>query len=346
MPTSCSHYFREAIAGARRRGVDVEAVLAQVGLTHDQLEDPAWRGDLTLLARVVQLVVEALGDEFMGYAPARCNPGAFAMMTHCVIFEPSMEQVMRKGVLFYSFVTDEIEMSIDVDDSGGRWTVRLARPELDPAHYFLEFWLSIWFRLWGWLAGEPPALQAVEFDYTPGPGVRTELGLLFRKEPVFDAPVTSLRFDPAFLRRPVVRSRQDLKTFLADTPLGVMTPTPAELEMGQRVKSLIRVPEFGPAEFPPFSQVAAKLYLTEQTLRRRMQAENTSYRAIKQTIRRDVAERMLRETDLSVHDVSRMAGYSELRAFVRAFQDWTGMTPATFRRHQQSTGSPEASAAE
>jgi AraC-like DNA-binding protein len=337
MPTSCSHYFREAIAGARRRGVDVDAVLAEVGLTHAQLEDPEWRGDLTLLARIVQLTVEALNDEFMGYASQRSKPGTFAMMTHCVIHEPSIEQAMRKGVLFYCLFTDALEMSIDVDDTGGSWTLRLARPELDPAHYFEEFWLSIWFRLWGWLAGEPPALQAVEFAYSTEPSVRTELGLLFRHEPTFDAAATVLRFDHGFLHRPIVRSRQDLKEFLAHTPLGVMTPTPQEMQMAQRVKSLVHVPVHGPAEFPSFSEVAAKLYLTEQTLRRRLQAEATSYREIKQTIRRDVAERMLRETDLPVHEVSELAGYSEPRAFMRAFQDWTGLTPATFRRRERDS---------
>ena len=87
-----------------------------------------------------------------------------------------------------------------------------------------------------------------------------------------------------------------------------------------------------PVKFPPLREVAAQLYLTEQTLRRRLQAENTSFREIKKDIRRSVAEKLLIETNLPVHDISDMAGYAEPRSFVRAFQEWTGISPTAFRR--------------
>jgi AraC-like DNA-binding protein len=332
MPTSCSHYFREAIAGASRCGVDVDAVLGEIGLGHEQIQDPQWRGDLRLLARIVQLVIDALGDEFMGYLPGRSKPGTFAMMTNVVIVESSIEQAIRKGSLFYSFVTDAVEMSLELDDAGGSWTVRLARPELDPSRYYLEFWLSIWFRFWGWLAGEPLRLRAVNLDYEPGPGNRGELGLLFGIAPTVNASVVSLSFDAAFLRRSVVRTRQELKDFLAETPLGVMTPIPGGPDVAGRVKALVRPRDREALQFPAFRDVAAQLYLTEQTLRRRLQAERTSYRAIKQVIRQDAAERMLRDTDVPVRVISELTGYSEARAFVRAFHDWTGMSPTAYRR--------------
>lgn len=332
MPTSCSHYFREAVAGAARAGVDTDALLAAVGLRRERIEDPAWRGDLTVLARLVQLIVEALDDEFMGYARARSTPGTFAMMTHCAIGEDSVEQAIQKGVLFYSLVTEAVQMSFDTHPGGGTWTVSLARPERDPEHYFVEFWLSIWFRLWSWLAGETPDLVAVELAHPAGAGNRDELALLFGRAPVFDAPRTSLTVDTAFLRRPLIRSRQDLKDFLGAAPLGVMTPLAERPDAARRVRAMVRVRGREPIEFPPFADLAARMYLTEKTLRRRLRAESTSYRAIKREIRQDVAERLLRETDAPVQEVSRLSGYSEPRAFIRAFGEWTGQSPTAFRQ--------------
>ncbi|MEM8712011.1 MAG: helix-turn-helix domain-containing protein [Planctomycetota bacterium] len=38
---------------------------------------------------------------------------------------------------------------------------------------------------------------------------------------------------------------------------------------------------------------------------------------------------------MSIHAVANLTGYSDERSFRRAFQNWTGQTPAQFRR---STG--------
>jgi AraC-like DNA-binding protein len=71
--------------------------------------------------------------------------------------------------------------------------------------------------------------------------------------------------------------------------------------------------------------------MTEQTLRRKLKDESTSYRAIKETIRRDVAVEKLLGSSMAVDEVSSLLGYSESRAFTRAFLQWTGLSPAKYR---------------
>ncbi len=53
MSTSSSHYFREAIRGAERCGLDGERLLTEIGVTRIQIEDPTWRGKSEQLARLV-----------------------------------------------------------------------------------------------------------------------------------------------------------------------------------------------------------------------------------------------------------------------------------------------------
>lgn len=52
-----------------------------------------------------------------------------------------------------------------------------------------------------------------------------------------------------------------------------MTPIPGGPDVAGRVKALMRPREREALQFPAFHDVAAQLYLTEQTLRRRLQAE-------------------------------------------------------------------------
>lgn len=67
------------------------------------------------------------------------------------------------------------------------------------------------------------------------------------------------------------------------------------------------------------------------TLRRRLEEEGATYSDIVDDLRKQLAERYLRQTDPSVSEVAFMLGFSDVRAFGRAFKRWYGMAPTDFR---------------
>lgn len=340
MPTSCSHYFREAAAVAERQGLNTDAILDYVGVSRTQIEDLHWRGDITRLASMVAITIEALDDEFMGCIDDRSRPGSFAMMAHTAVHERTLKGVLRKSALFYSLMTEALVMRYDEDALGrGRWAVAQSKPELDPGHYFLDFWIMINYRLWTWLIGETPQLESLELSYVPHGDHRADFRNVFPCPLKFGAPTTTLVLSHASLSRPVIRTRNELKEFLAASPLGVMKSPGVEFNIVRKVRALIRPVGEGPIEFPAFSQVASQLYLAEQTLRRRLRNESTSYRAIKEEVRLESAVYYLRSTVVPVHEIAQLVGYSEDRAFTRAFRGWTGMSPTQYRN--QAPGGSE-----
>jgi AraC-like DNA-binding protein len=344
MSTSSSHYFREAIRGAERCGLDAERLLKEIGATQIQIEDPTWRGKSEQLARLVQLVWLALGDEFMGFTEHRCKIGTFAMIVHSIITEETLERALRKGVMFYGLVTDDIKMDLE-EQANGALALKMvfARPELDPNQYMQEFWLSIWYRLTSWLGGTLAPLEKVIFSYVR-PVVRIEeFKYMFSAAYEFDAPVTSLVFRRDFLQNRIVRSKPELKSFLSVAPLGFMT-IPADVSsFGRRIRNVLLPERKLPLEFPEFKEVASRFGIGEQTLRRKLRQESTSYRAIKENIRRDIAIEKLVRGNHSVADLADLLGYSETRAFTRAFSLWTGMSPVQYRNHFLSHVSKPAS---
>jgi AraC-like DNA-binding protein len=80
-----------------------------------------------------------------------------------------------------------------------------------------------------------------------------------------------------------------------------------------------------------FDDIAEALKTTTHTLRRRLKDEGHSFQEIKDSIRRDVAVRSLKHSDVSVQDLAEQLGFSESAAFIRAFKKWTGHTPSGFR---------------
>ncbi|WP_211472972.1 AraC family transcriptional regulator [Collimonas humicola] len=87
---------------------------------------------------------------------------------------------------------------------------------------------------------------------------------------------------------------------------------------------------------PELDNVASKLNITPRTLRRYLDQYDTSFRALLEEIRQQLAKQYLLDPTLQLSDVAQLLGYSEQSTFQRAFLRWTGLTPNTYKRNIQS----------
>ena len=81
--------------------------------------------------------------------------------------------------------------------------------------------------------------------------------------------------------------------------------------------------------------VASRLKTTKRSLQRHLQREGTSYGAVLETMRREMALNYLKDGDLRVEEVSLLLGFRDPNSFYRAFQGWTGTTPRAARAQFQ-----------
>jgi AraC-like DNA-binding protein len=89
--------------------------------------------------------------------------------------------------------------------------------------------------------------------------------------------------------------------------------------------------------------VAGELGMSVRTLRRRLTDRGTSYRQIVDDLRREMAIKYLRDTDMTVEDVAFTLGFNDAASFRRAFRRWTSATPQRFRQTVgPDTTAPEA----
>ncbi len=91
---------------------------------------------------------------------------------------------------------------------------------------------------------------------------------------------------------------------------------------------------------PTLEHMAARLHMSARTLHRRLEAEGTAFRLLVAEVRRELAERHLRERVLPIGEIGFLLGFSETSAFHRAFKRWTGWRPLAYRRaHARETNS-------
>lgn len=78
--------------------------------------------------------------------------------------------------------------------------------------------------------------------------------------------------------------------------------------------------------------VARQLHLHPKTLQRRLAAEGVTFAGVVDAIRRDTAQRLLRDTRITMAHLARELGYSEQTVLTRSCHRWFGEGPAAYRR--------------
>lgn len=96
---------------------------------------------------------------------------------------------------------------------------------------------------------------------------------------------------------------------------------------------------------PVVTEYARMLNASERTLKRRLQEEGTTFRAISNMARLDRANKLIDEGRLSLAQIAADLGFSEPTTFTQAYKKWAGVTPSqvksTRKGELRSTGSNE-----
>jgi AraC-like DNA-binding protein len=78
-------------------------------------------------------------------------------------------------------------------------------------------------------------------------------------------------------------------------------------------------------------RVAANWLISGRTLRRKLELEATTFKAIREEVRFERAVQMLKSQAKSIEQIAEELGYGEPNSFRRAFKKWSGQSPSTFR---------------
>jgi AraC-like DNA-binding protein len=82
---------------------------------------------------------------------------------------------------------------------------------------------------------------------------------------------------------------------------------------------------------PAVTSIASQLGMSGRTLQRRLSEQGRTFQQLVDDARRELAEKLLRETSYPLAEVAFLTGFSEQSAFNRAFKRWAGQTPRSYR---------------
>jgi AraC-like DNA-binding protein len=177
------------------------------------------------------------------------------------------------------------------------------------------------------MAERPLALVEARFPHDP-PAESESYQRLFQAPLRWRAPRAALVLERAVFETPLLRADPHLLAYF-ERQADALAAQHAPRELSAQVRRLVI--QTLPSGAPPLQEVARRLGVSERSLRRRLADEGTSFQALLEETRSELAQRYLRDPRLTVSEIAFLCGFSELSPFQRAFRRWTGLTPRAFR---------------
>ena len=322
------------LSGLRQQGRDEAPLLDAAGI---DLAEAASRVAVDRYALLYNLIIAELDDEAFGLFPHKMAPGAFEFLCRGMLGAATLEEALDRACRFLRIVLPTLRIEVRRDGQRATLDITELTPigngRNDPARIFaLEWLLRLLHGVACWFVGRGLALDAVRFPYASPPHA-DDYALVYTEHSSFDADILSTRFQANLLDLPIRRDEAALVSFLDGAPGKISMLYRRDREMVFRVRDLVRdaLPDNLSLE-----TVASQLHLSPRTLARRLEEEGSSFRAIKDATRRDIAFARLTKSRQPIAQLAADLGYSDPSAFYRAFVSWSGISPERYRNQLAS----------
>ncbi|MGA4788914.1 AraC family transcriptional regulator [Nocardia sp. AB354] len=319
------------------------AILVQLGLTHGLTLAQCLDGsDITLSIlndangevraaqelRVVQNLVTRLGHiPGLGLAAGqRYHLAAHGIWAFAVMTSRTVREALRIGIEHMDIAYSFARWRIQETPTGATVTLDYSAAPSALRQFLLERDLAELITLDRELLGAAVPPTTVELA-CPAPVYAERFTELLGVCPTFDAPVTRLILTREILELPMPQANPHVAALAHQQAAEIMQRRRRRDGTAARVRAGLLTRGVTAAQ----EDIAADLRMSVRTLRRRLDAEGTSYRGLVAETRHLLAEELL-TLGTTVDEVARRLGYADASAFTHAFTRWTGTTPGRFAR--------------
>lgn len=322
-------------------GQDSQALLTQAGVDPALLDTPTARISETQLQHIWALASDALDQPTLGLSLGfESQPQSLGILGYILNNAANVRQAYSLLVRYRELVFDEALFTLR--ETPKEAIIQLRRDpnaNTEISRPLVEYLVSVLIRMCGTLTGGGPNfLKRLEFRYgEPSETVLNAYQQQFGIEHfVFNCHETAVVFNPAVLDQPVSYSDPSLLKLLTDKADAELKSLATETLLVNKVNAVIKRRMLG--QTPSIIKTAEDCTMSRASLQRHLAKAGTSFQALLEQARQEMAQELLADTHNSVAHVAFMLGYGDSAAFYHAFKRWTGLTPTQFReqfREQQ-----------
>jgi AraC-like DNA-binding protein len=333
-PDGLSWDFRRGVAPVRiyavlaaGHGAALDALLSGSGIDAADLADPdaeiEARQELTVVRNLLDLVGDSphLGVE----AGRRIRLSTYGIWGFALLSSPTLGSAGMLGLRYFALSFAFVRVSLEVHGEEARAVFDDREIPEDVRPFLVQRDLVA-------MTGVSRALLGHDLDYSletrlDGAHGTALAEFLAGQEVRLGAEANVATFD---------RQRLDIPLLEADSLAAATCARQCEVlinrrcrreGVARRVRSMVLRLGFD----APMEKVARELDVDTRTLRRYLSREGTSYRALLDEARETLAVELLKQTTLTLDEISVRLGYNDASSFSNAFKRWTGVPPSAYR---------------
>jgi AraC-like DNA-binding protein len=331
-----SHSRRNVLAAATtgfsefmsRNGGVADRVFSRVGLAEDQLSDINRPLDLASYVRMLELAAADTGNDNFGlWFGQQFKPEMLGLIGAIAIASPTLGAALANVARLFPYHQQATHTALTRQGELMCFEYRIIDGGIVERRHDAELTLGMLANVLRHCLGTDWAPEAIHFEH-PRPEEWRQHAQAFSAPVHFGQRTNALIFRNDRLHHRMPLGNLHKSNLLCDQlvkiggGIGVLT-------LLDHVKGEIR--SRLPDGVPYVGIIADSIGLQRWTLQRRLADYGLSFSDVIDLVRRELAERHIRQRYVTLSEMSDILGYSELSAFSRAFRRWFGVSPQHFR---------------
>lgn len=316
------------MAIAAERGIAPERVLAGTSLDLAGLEAADLRVAAADAAVILRNALALTGDRGLGLEwGLRTRPTAHGYVGIAAMSAGTLREALDLSTRYVHLRQRDTGLVASVE---GQHIVLEARDKHELGelrNLFLESIMVGFYTMSAFLLGEPRPDGEIWFDWSePDYFERFRARLPTVR---FAMPSVQVRLSAAYLdRRLIMPDATAVRSAVQQCEREQALSDPGPDNLLERVRAQLAP---GPDGYADLERVAAGLFMSGRTLKRKLQERGTTFRALLDDARFRQAQHLLENPDLDIQQVAAALGYRDPACFTRAFRRWSGRTPSQAR---------------
>jgi AraC-like DNA-binding protein len=307
-------------------------VFAEAGVELSLFDDPENLISLAALGRLVKHAVDRTACQYFGLLVGQQGGlQSLGLVGLMVRFSPDVGTALRRlGHYIHLYHGGQVTAVVEQRNLAVV-SYDFFEPQVEAVDQIEDGALAILCNILRSLCGPDWHPSAVRFAHRAPENVRP-FDRFFRCSLQFDAEQSALVFGSDWLHQRLPDAGPELKHLLQQQ-MELLEARHGD-DFPEQVRSLLRsglLTGRGSSE-----HIAALLSMHTRTLSRRLESCGTSFKALVDEGRYEMARRMLQNTSLDIGRIAASLDYADASAFTRAFRRWSGTTPARWRARNMS----------
>ncbi len=311
----------------RERGIEPAALLAELDLPPDTLDDAEHRIHYRMGGRLLQHAAERCACPHLGLLVGQqADVHSLGPLGRLMMCSATVGAALRCLILHIQLQTRGGVPTHTCDADSATLGYAIYQLDMPGAAQGYDLVMAFEANILRNLCGAAWRPLEVSFSHAR-PADLAPYRRLFNAPLRFDAVRSEIRFARSWLDQALpghdIEALRSLHRELATQMM--LEPDDCAEQVRRALRSML------PAGLGSEERVAELLALPARSLRRRLALQGTSFRGLVEQVRYEIARQLLLDTAMSTTEIAQCLDYGDASAFTRAFRRWTRQPPAAWR---------------